>query len=158
MDLSVLTIVLLLCVCLLLPLMVAACILAVHLLMRRRDNHSKAMSSSIPTKEFYSVWSVVPTASTAISIEVPSEVEINNPMSLIPATPRHTPFGTRRISLDLAASLKATLSKGPESLAAALEGVLALHYRLEELRCHEDTAGIAHNKNDLLSAHLSLDR
>ena len=46
--------------------------------------------------------------------------------------------------MDFAASLKASLSKGPESLAAALDGVLALHNRLEKMR---------HQRNDSVPEH-----
>ena len=85
--------------------------------------------------------------STAVTIDVPTVVQIETPdvkqtefpLSLIPFSPRRTPFGTSRKPLDFAASLKASLSKGPESLAAALDGVLALHHRLEEL--HQQRSG-----------------
>ena len=52
-----------------------------------------------------------------------------------------TPFGTRT-TFDLGSSLQASWtinrqSNGPNSLAAALEGVLALHIHLEELRLQQ---------------------
>ena len=85
----------------------------------------------------------VPSASTAITIDVPSVVQEPEtpPSMLLPFSPRLTPFGTLRKPMDFTSSLKASLSKGPESLAAALDGVLALHHRLEELR---------HQKNEKL--------
>ena len=54
-----------------------------------------------------------------------------------------TPFGTRTTAtFDLGTSLRASWttngqSQGPDTLAAALEGVLALHKRLEDLRLQQ---------------------
>ena len=54
-----------------------------------------------------------------------------------------TPFGTRTTAtFDLGTSLRASWttngqSQGPDTLAAALEGVLALHRRLEDLRLQQ---------------------
>ena len=87
----------------------------------------------------------------------PNSTQISDtPMTILPFSPRRTPFGTSRKPLDLAGSLKASLSKGPEALAAALDGVLALHHRLEEMRHqraetspHRERETLTHNQTDL---------
>ena len=135
------TIILTLCSCLLLPIIIAAYFVLRKILIQRRLTNMKTVTSSAPT------------LSTAISIDVPTGVHAESsskfstcssqisetPMAILPFSPRRTPFGTYRKPLDLAGSLKASLSKGPEALAAALDGVLALHHRLEEMRTQQNT-------------------
>ena len=126
MEFTLLTIMLILCSCLLFPLIVVTWYIVNKYLAQQSSEHNKTITSSAAT------------VSTAITINIPVVIkhsETTPPEStLVLFSPRHTPFGTRRTSLDFAASLKASLSKGPESLAAALDGVLALHNRLEKMR------------------------
>ena len=105
------------------------------LLSRRRPDNIKNTISSAPT------------LSTIVNIDVPAVVQ--TPLTVITFSPRRTPFGTHRTPMNLPASLKASLSKGTESLAAALDGVLALHHRLEELRQQNNDKGPDQVKEDL---------
>ena len=144
--------------CLLLPLIIAAYFVLRKILAQRGLVSTKTVISSAPT------------LSTAISIDIPAKVKAESsstfspnstqisdtPMTILPFSPRRTPFGTSRKPLDLAGSLKASLSKGPEALAAALDGVLALHHRLEEMRHqraetspHRERETLTHNPTDL---------
>ena len=136
MEFTLLTIMLILCSCLLFPLIVVTWYIINRYLTQQSSEHNKTITSSAPT------------VSTAITIDVPVVViQPETPplaSSLVLFSPRRTPFGTRRTSMDFAASLKASLSKGPESLAAALDGVLALHNRLEKMR---------HQRNDSVPEH-----
>ena len=134
MEITLLTIMLILCSCLLFPLIVVCWYIINKYLSQQSSEHNKTTTSSAPT------------ISTAITIDVPviNQPETPSASTLVLFSPRRTPFGTRRTSMDFAASLKASLSKGPESLAAALDGVLALHNRLEKMR---------HQRNDSVPEH-----
>ena len=128
MEFTLLTIMLILCSCLLFPLIVVTWYIVNKYLTQKSSEHNKTITSSAST------------VSTAITINIPVVIKHETPPSTLALfSPRRTPFGTRRTSMDFAASLKASLSKGPESLAAALDGVLALHNRLEKMR---------HQRND----------
>ena len=147
-------IILTLCSCLLLPLILAAYFILRKVLVQRRMASTKTVISSAPTM------------STAISIDLPAEDQAgslstsspastqitNTPMAVLPFSPRFTPYGTCRKPLDLASSLKASLSKGPDALAAALDGVLALHHRLEEMR-HQRSDSSPHQDRDILTSN-----
>ena len=142
-----------LCSCLLLPLILAAYFILRKILIQRRSANTKTAISAAPTM------------STAISIDLPVEDQAGSlskaspsstqitdtPLTVLPFSPRFTPYGTSRKPLDLASSLKASLSKGPEALAAALDGVLALHHRLEEMRQQRSETS-PHQERDVLTS------
>lgn len=158
MEFKFMTIILSLCFCILLPLIIAVYFVLKKFLLQRRLANTK------------NVIPLAPTLSTAISIEIPNASKVglsssfsphstqvtDTPLTILPFSPRCTPFGTNRKTLDLAGSLKASLSKGPEALAAALDGVLALHHRLEEMRQqrigtnpYQDRNALTYSNNEL---------
>ena len=139
--------------CLLLPLVIAGYFVLRKILTQRRLANMKTMTS------------LAPTLSTVVSIDVPGVAQAESstssfspyspqitetPLSILTFSPRRTPFGTHRKPLDLASSLKASMSKGPEALAAALDGVLALHHRLEAIRQHRNDTSPHQDRNSLI--------
>ena len=108
------------------------------------DNLYSTTPTTISTVESATVKSV-PNAlhrDAQASVIIEQENAVNTDDIPLPAvlTFSRTPFGTRTMTaFDLGASLHASWTaagqtQGPESLAAALEGVLTLHRHLEELR------------------------
>ena len=142
-------VVLVLLLCVTLPILILAALLIYCLLSRQIKANEKLSSTNpttISTVESATV-ETVPNASrsngcTTVAIGNDNVMNADEPASAIFSFTR-TPFGTRTTAtFDLGSSLRASWttdgqSQGPDTLAAALEGVLALHRRLEDLRLQQ---------------------
>ena len=144
--------VLVLLLCLALPiLIVTACML--YCLITRQikatDNLYSMTPKTISTVESAAVDQTITThlpsnIQTSIAIKHENGLNTDDVPSAAFFTFTRTPFGTRTpAAFDLGASLRASWtvagqSQGPDSLATALEGVLALYCKLEELKHQRD--------------------
>ena len=110
---------------------------------KANEKLSSTNPTTISTVESATV-ETVPNASrsngcTTVAIGNDNVMNADEPASAVFSFTR-TPFGTRTTAIfDLGSSLRASWttdgqSQGPDTLAVALEGVLALHRRLEDLR------------------------
>ena len=148
MDVSMVIFVLVLLLCLAIPVLIAtACM--IYCLMTRRITANEKLSSTSPTTIStiesslpQTIPSALPSAGqTSVVIEHANDSDSFDPSTAAIFKFTRTPFGTRTTAtFDLGASLKASWTvtngncQGSDSLAAALEGVLALHKQLEALR------------------------
>ena len=148
MEISIVDFVLILLLSLAVPvLIVTACM--IYCLIKRQiktasDNLYSTTPTTISTVESTAVQPVHNAlhsdAQTSVVIEHENGLNVDDIPASVILTYSRTPFGTRTMTaFDLGTSLHASWtaagqSQGPESLAAALEGVLTLHCRLEELR------------------------
>ena len=148
MDVSMVIFVLVLLLCLAVPVLIAtACM--IYCLMSRKIKANEKLSSTSPTTIStiesslpQSIPSAMPRdGQTSVVIEHTNDSDSIDPSTAAFFTFTRTPFGTRTTAtFDLGASLKASWTmtngkcRGSDSLAAALEGVVALHKQLEELR------------------------
>ena len=138
--------VLVLLLCLAVPVLIVTASMVYCLLKRQIKAASNNLHSTTPTTIFTVESVTVQPVPNAIHNDGQMPMEHENSLNTddIPAaavfTFSRTPFGTRTMTaFDLGASLHASWtaagqSQGPDSLAAALEGVLVLHRCLEELR------------------------
>ena len=147
MDVSMVIFVLVLLLCLAIPVLIStACM--IYCLMSRKIKANEKLSSTSPTTISTiesSLPQLIPSAlprdgQTSVVIESTNNIDSLD-TSIAAFTFTRTPFGTRTTAtFDLGASLKASWTvtngkcQGSDSLAAALDGVLALHKQLEELR------------------------
>lgn len=144
-----LIVVLVLLLCVTVPILILAACLIYCLLSRQIMANEKMTSVSPP------ILSTIESATEEMALAAPSSigqtsVAIGNDNVLFADDPANTvfsftrtPFGTRTTAtFDLGSSLRASWttngqSQGPDTLAAALEGVLTLHRVLEDLRLQE---------------------
>ena len=152
----ILVLVLLLCVTV--PVLILAACLIYCLLSRQIEANEKMKSmhpttlSTIESATRETVLSA-PRSIGQMSVTIANDNVLNaddDPATTVFSFSR-TPFGTRTATFDLGTSLKASWttngqSQGPDTLAAALEGVLALHRRLEDLRLQQTEE---YNKNTI---------
>ena len=140
--------ILVLLLCLAVPVLIGTACMIYCLLKRQMKAASDNMYSTTPTTISTIEAATVQTVPNALhsngqtltTIEQENSFNTDDIPSAAVFTFSRTPFGTRTMTaFDLGASLHASWtaagqSQGPESLAAALEGVLTLHRHLEELR------------------------
>ena len=144
-------VVLVLLLCLAVPILIVTACMVYCLLSGKTKANGKLSPISPPTISTIESANVAQSASNVLHSDLAvgktSVAKDNALNSDDPATATtmlkftRTPFGTRT-TFDLGSSLQASWtinrqSNGPNSLAAALEGVLALHRHLEELRLQQ---------------------
>ena len=150
MEVSMIIVVLVLLLCVTVPILIMASCLIYCLLSRQIKANAKL--SSVPSTSISTIESATgETALTApfshrhASVVIGNDNVLNadNPAATGVYSYTRTPFGSRTTTtFGLGTSLKASWttngpSQGPDTLAAALEGVLALHRQLEELRLEQ---------------------
>ena len=138
--------VLVLLLCLAVPVLIVTACMIYCLLKRQIKAASNNLHSTTPTTISTVESATVQPVPNALHNDGQMPMEHENGLNTddipdpVVLTFSRTPFGTRtKTTFDLGSSLHASWttagqSQGPDSLAAALEGVLTLHRRLEELR------------------------
>ena len=150
MEVSMLIVVLVILLCVTVPILIMASCLIYYLLSRKMKANEKL--SSAPSTTISTIESA--TGETALtdpfshrnaSVVIGKDKFLNadDPVTTAVFSFTRTPFGSRTTAdFGLGTSLKASWttngqSQGPDNLAAALEGVLALHRRLEDIRLQQ---------------------
>ena len=161
MEMSMVIVLLVLLLCVTVPILILAACLIYCLLSRKVKNNEK-QSMTCPTSSNIDT-ATVETAfddprshgHSSVAIGYDNVLNADDPPTAVFSFTR-TPFGTRTTAtFDLGTSLRASWttngqSQGPDTLAAALEGVLALHRRLEDLRLQQNED----QKNEEIEYHV----